>query len=66
MQPRKVIECVECGGSAHLLIEYRRDEEPEPGGVVPYRCADCGERWDIVLEAEDDQDFPAAAGPDHL
>lgn len=45
-----VITCVDCGGDAHLLTPI---ENPEPGDVLIYRCADCNDRWDIVWEPEE-------------
>jgi len=54
------ITCVDCGGIAHRLTA-----EPElgwqEGDVVAYRCEDCLDRWDLVMEA-DDVDEPH---PDH-
>jgi hypothetical protein len=54
-QPPEHIVCVDCGGRCHLLTAYQRDDD---GNVVPfdvddivaYRCEDCMDRWDIVLE----------------
>ncbi len=61
-EPDAVITCIDCGGRAHLL-DFR-DIDPEdptaqrwqPGDVAAYRCADCLDRWDIVLEDEDGGD----------
>jgi len=49
------IVCVDCGGRCHLL-SYEPHEGWEPGDVVAYRCEDCLDRWDIVLEDDDDDD----------
>jgi len=46
------IVCVDCGGTCHL-ISYEPDEGFEPGDIVAFRCADCLDRWDIELAAED-------------
>jgi hypothetical protein len=43
------ITCVECGGTCHLLSHAPPDDPFEPGDVVAYRCADCMERFDIVV-----------------
>jgi DNA-directed RNA polymerase subunit M/transcription elongation factor TFIIS len=51
--PEPTIRCVECGETAHLLREQRADEPAEPGDIVAYRCSECGQRWDVVLEAGD-------------
>ena len=47
----RVIECVDCGGAAHLLT-VASAEDLEPGDVLIYRCADCNDRWDIVYDPE--------------
>lgn len=49
------ITCVDCGGRCGLLSHRERDEHGNElpfrcGDVVAYRCADCFDRWDIVLE----------------
>jgi len=45
------IECVDCLGTCHRL-----PREPEggfsPGEVIPYRCEDCLDRWDIQFGEE--------------
>jgi hypothetical protein len=46
------IVCVDCGGTCHL-ISYAPDEGWEPGDVVAYRCEDCNDRWDMVLDEEE-------------
>lgn len=51
----KSIVCVDCGGTCHLLSYERPDEPWEVGDIVAYRCAECLDRWDIVV-AEDDED----------
>lgn len=48
--PPERIDCIECGGIAHL-ISYLPDDEPlEDGYPVAYRCADCMERFDLVWD----------------
>ncbi len=54
MEAPPKITCVDCGGVCHLL-SYPQPDEDEPGGFAPgdivaYRCEDCLDRWDIVLE----------------
>ena len=64
LEPDPEITCIDCGGRAYLL--NRRDPDPEdlggelwqPGDIVSYRCADCLDRWDLVLEADDLPDDP--------
>jgi hypothetical protein len=50
--PPSHITCVECDGRASLLTTWPPDDEPQPGDVIVYRCADCLERFDIVLSEE--------------
>jgi hypothetical protein len=45
--------CVDCGGVASRIGYLPPDEEPEPGIIVAYRCADCLERFDVVIEDDD-------------
>jgi hypothetical protein len=48
----ETIQCVDCGGLCHRL-SYEPDEGFASGDVVAYRCEDCMDRWDIVLEDDD-------------
>ena len=50
MQPPETITCVECGGTASRISYLPVDEPFEPGTVVAYRCADCLDRFDVVIE----------------
>ncbi|MGI9624870.1 MAG: hypothetical protein ACR2PK_18720 [Acidimicrobiales bacterium] len=49
--PEQII-CVDCGGLCHLA-------SPEPengwraGDVAFYRCEDCLDRWDLVVDEAD-------------
>ena len=52
-QPAAEIVCVDCGGRAFLLTAAPEDGAWEIGDFVAYRCEDCLDRWDLVLEAED-------------
>jgi hypothetical protein len=47
--PELTITCVDCGGVAHLLTTWPADDPPVPGDVLVYRCADCADRWDVVM-----------------
>ena len=47
------IVCVECGGTAHLVQAVDPESPFEAGDIAVYRCADCLERWDIVVEEDD-------------
>ena len=51
-----VIICVDCGGRAHLLTIW--DElPPAPGDLATYRCADCRDRWDLIVPDLDDPEM---------
>ena len=54
MQLPTTITCVDCGGTCHLLTRFPDDEPPQPGDVAAYRCADCLDRWDVVVDDMDD------------
>lgn len=53
MRAPPTIVCVDCGGKCGLLSFTEPDEGFQPGDVVAYRCADCLDRWDVVLTEED-------------
>jgi len=57
------IVCVECGGTAYLLPIFPPDDPPMPGDIVPYRCADCVDRFDIVVEEADLEDEDVIRNP---
>ena len=50
------IVCVDCGGQCHRITHWPEDDPPVPGDSVAYRCSDCGDRWDLVLDQEDFDD----------
>ena len=49
----RVIECVDCGGDAHLLTTLPVDDL-YPGDVLVYRCSECMDRWDIIYDPENE------------
>lgn len=49
----RIIECVDCGGDAHLLTALPEDDL-YPGDVLVYRCADCMDRWDIIYDPDNE------------
>jgi hypothetical protein len=51
--PERIV-CVDCGGVCHRL-SYEPEVGFSPGDVVAYRCEDCRDRWDLVLEDDDDE-----------
>ena len=61
--PRDESICVDCGGIAHLLTPPREDGTWLVGDVVTYRCRDCRDRWDIVLDEDDVRDVDAGDDP---
>ena len=56
LQPDPQITCIDCGGRAFLLTRAREDDVWVEGDIVAYRCEDCLDRWDLVLEADDPTD----------
>ncbi len=52
--PDAEITCVDCGGTCYPLGWFPEDGPLEPGTVLPYRCKDCLDRWDIVIGDGDD------------
>ena len=38
------------GGTAHLITSAREEQVWFVGDIVAYRCGDCRDRWDLVLE----------------
>jgi hypothetical protein len=57
------IVCIECGGTAYLLTGFPPDDPPMAGDIVPYRCADCVDRFDIVVEEADLEDEDVFRSP---
>ena len=47
------IACMECGGTAHLVQALDPEITIEPGDVMVYVCADCNQRWDVVVDEDD-------------
>ena len=47
--PPPEIVCVDCGGACFPLGWFPGDGELDEGTVLPYRCRDCLDRWDIVI-----------------
>jgi hypothetical protein len=59
--PPDQITCIDCGGVCSRLTE-----EPElgwaAGDLVVYRCRDCLDRWDLVVEDDEVADEPPPPG----
>lgn len=51
--PDLTITCVDCGGVCYPLGWHPEDGEVDDGEIVPYRCRDCNDRWDVVISDED-------------
>lgn len=47
------IACMECGGQAQLVQPPGDEDVVEAGDVLVYRCPDCMQRWDVVVDEED-------------
>jgi hypothetical protein len=43
------IDCIDCGGTCHLLVTWAPDDPRQPGDVVAYRCAECRDLWYIEV-----------------
>lgn len=56
LEPDPVIVCVDCGGTAHLLTSWTDEDPARPGDLAVYRCSDCLDRWDIIVEDPDDRE----------
>lgn len=52
--PSPTIDCIDCGGTCHLISHPEETGEFYPGSVVVYRCEDCLDRWDVVLPDDED------------
>jgi hypothetical protein len=48
LEPDPVLDCIDCGGRASLL-SYPPELGWAPGDIAVYRCADCLDRWDVVV-----------------
>lgn len=53
VEPWATIDCIDCGGIAHL-ISYAPEMGWSPGDLTVYRCEDCLDRWDLVIPDEDE------------
>lgn len=49
MDVDREIVCIDCGGRCFLL-GYEPPGGFQPGDIVAYRCSDCLDRWDVVLD----------------
>ena len=38
------------------MTGFPPDDPPMPGDIVPYRCAECMERFDLVVDEADIED----------
>ncbi|MDZ4826882.1 MAG: hypothetical protein SGJ13_10530 [Actinomycetota bacterium] len=47
------ISCMECEGEAVLLQLPGPEDVIEAGDILAYRCQECGERWDVVVDEAD-------------
>jgi hypothetical protein len=50
------IDCIDCGGIAHLLTRVDDTGRFWPGDLVTYRCEDCLDRWDLIVPGDEDDD----------
>jgi hypothetical protein len=47
------IDCIDCGGVAHLITRVDDTGRFWPGDLVTYRCEDCLDRWDLIVPGEE-------------
>ena len=47
------IDCMECGGTAHLVQALDPEITIVAGDVMVYVCGDCNQRWDVVVDEDD-------------
>jgi hypothetical protein len=47
------INCMECGGTAHLAQPIGPEDDFEAGDSVVYLCGECAQRWDVVVDEDD-------------
>lgn len=52
-RPPETIDCIECGGTCHLISYLPDEEDYYEGYPVAYRCADCMDRFDLVWIDDD-------------
>jgi hypothetical protein len=50
------IDCIDCGGVAHLMTRPDDTGRFYPGDLLTYRCEDCADRWDLVVPGGDGDD----------
>jgi DNA-directed RNA polymerase subunit RPC12/RpoP len=46
----EAIDCIDCGGRCHLLGSH--------AGLATYRCSDCNDRWDVILQEDNGEQTP--------
>jgi hypothetical protein len=51
------IDCIDCGGVAHLLTRPDDTGRFWPGDLVVYRCEDCMDRWDLIVPDDEADDL---------
>jgi hypothetical protein len=47
------IDCMECGGTAHLVQALDPEIPVGAGDVLVYVCGECNQRWDVVVDEDD-------------
>jgi DNA-directed RNA polymerase subunit RPC12/RpoP len=57
-----VIDCIDCGGRAHLLTTFSEEDPVRPGDLVIYRCEDCLDRWDLIVPDPEHDEADASEG----
>ena len=47
------LNCMECGGTAHLGQPLDPEITMQVGDVLVYLCGECNQRWDVVVDEDD-------------
>jgi hypothetical protein len=52
IEPPERITCIDCGGACSRLT-HPPELGWEVGDLVTYRCRDCNDRWELLVDESD-------------
>ena len=52
LEPPERITCIDCGGECSRLT-HPPELGWEVGDLVTYRCRDCNDRWELLVDESD-------------